>query len=99
MEQILISEHPSRPEGIKFTTMCCSGCGTEIELEREYWKSEDGQYWVLESEEHASYEERCSECLDYKLKTEARARELTSDCAPSWFDPAYAGEVWSEEDY
>ena len=35
----------------------------------------------------------------YERHESSLARYAHSDVAPDWFDPADAGEVWSEDDY
>jgi len=96
-ERILVAEHSKRPKGVEITLMCSSGCGTEVSREREYWR--EGEYWVLESLAQAAYDVRCESCAERKIEIERRARELTSVTPASWFDPAYAGEAWGEDNY
>ena len=42
---------------------------------------------------------RCPKCANRKIRAEERASRYSSPCAPDWFDPGYAGERWSEDDY
>ena len=41
---------------------------------------------------------RCEAHFERRLAQAERNREYMSDVAPSWFDPTYAGERWSEDD-
>jgi hypothetical protein len=41
---------------------------------------------------------RCEFHFERRLDQAERNLELTSDVAPSWFDPSYAGERWDEDD-
>ncbi len=40
---------------------------------------------------------RCDVHFERRLDQAERNRELMSTVAPSWFDPAYAGERWDED--
>lgn len=41
---------------------------------------------------------RCEAHFEKRLKEAERTLELLSDVPPRWFDPAYAGERWDEDD-
>lgn len=41
---------------------------------------------------------RCDSHFARRLKEAERNLELMSDVPPSWFDPSYAGERWTEDD-
>lgn len=41
---------------------------------------------------------RCEFHQERRLDAAERTREFRSDVPPSWFDPAYAGERWDEDD-
>ena len=41
---------------------------------------------------------RCEHHQAQRLVSAERTRELMSDTPPAWFDPAYAGERWNEDD-
>lgn len=40
---------------------------------------------------------RCEYHWEKRLISAQQTREYLSDVAPSWFDPAYAGERWDED--
>lgn len=40
---------------------------------------------------------RCEHHFDLRMASVQRNLELTSDVAPAWFDPSYAGEQWDED--
>lgn len=40
---------------------------------------------------------RCDFHFERRLEAAERNLELQSDTAPSWFDPAYAGERWDAD--
>lgn len=52
---------------------------------------EEAQQWV----EDNRFGEEPVEVLEHSTRVDFRM----PDTAPEWFDPADAGEVWSEEDY
>lgn len=67
------------------------------------WYGSDGQW---SSNEAVEYEQqvggvgtfgRCPKCVDRMHAARERSRELTSDVAPDWFDPGYAGERWDDD--
>lgn len=42
--------------------------------------------------------QRCEGHFDKRMESVERNLEFQSPSAPSWFDPAYAGERWDEDD-
>ncbi len=68
------------------------------------WYGQSGDAWP--EEEVYEYEQqvggigqfgKCPKCVDRSLRAQERAAEYNTPCAPSWFDPGYAGEHWDED--
>lgn len=90
-----------RPEPIEVFHEC-DHCSVEVVIVLESWKNwdENPDFWVQDTVDTVDLRSRlCSECKERVLRADERAREYMSDVPPAWFDPAYAGEVWHEDDY
>jgi len=90
-----------RPEPVE-EVMECDHCSVEIVVVLEAWKNwdESPEFWVHDTIANVDIRDRlCTTCKERSLRADERAREYMSDVPPAWFDPAYAGERWHEDDY
>ena len=104
MSRVVVTQVPwyePRPEPIE-AVMECDHCSVEIVVVLEAWKNRDESpdCWVQDTIDTVDLRSRlCVTCKERSLRADEQAREYRSDVPPAWFDPAYAGECWHEDDY
>lgn len=88
----------NKPEAT-IVTIPCDWCQeVPVQVKLDWWHSGEGTLWVQDTVETVSRNDRlCPSYLDSRMDGLRRARELSSDVPPAWFDPTYAGERWSED--